>query len=1329
MTEDRMSQFAAVQIPKPTDEQTFERQNVVLWRGLLKDPNVQKVGRRGQGQSGVDLVGQRGRDPTQWVGVQCKLKGAGKQLTEAEVRAEVAAALEFTPSLREYFIVTTAPDHAPLQALARQLTLEHHKTGRPMEVQVWGWNTLEDRILEDVDAHKAFDPSFSAFGAKLADTVTEVRVTQIEIRDRAETAFSQIQADLRDIKRMGAASGRISDDTQRDAIEALLDGQIDDIRAGIDEDAATAQLHFERLLQRVGDTASGRILFRIEANIGACKLALGDEAGAAERLIAAHLRAPEEPKAVINRVLGLLLKREWTTARQVAAQALADGLEDPTLASYVIQACRFEPSVDDPLSGLPKVLWSAPPVKVTLIDFRRHRGDKDWRSDARRLLRELPDDDHLRRIAAEADIEDALDHVNTEATRQLGGDLRDRVVAATVALRELWEKANNSGNGPQSDDAGICANLLLGLHLLEDFATAFQVADQAREAFAEDAELARYVAIVWMDGGAAERIDEILPLLEQETAGRLIAFRFETNRQNWPKAATLASDALTAAPDSERGVIEVLATIAKLEVAGGDREPDLTALLETVHEDPRSAILIASHARQLGLEELAQQAYDKAQSLLTPDSHIARRLMVARHAYRLEDWSVVAEALDGWIDVTTDSEELRVLARAYVNERPARRRGGKFFRSLPQPLRELPAYSQAAGLFHFNQGALPAAEPALRRGMAGGMLLSALALFETLARQGREHEIGPLVAGLDPDALVGEPESRMRLARFMKMAGNGEGAARLAWETLRAAPDDADVAMGYFGLVVMDTGDRLIPDVTTVSPGTWIDLRSDDNSTAQFLIVEENARTDAGEATVDHPLVKKALGLRVGDTFEMETGLAGMARTWRVEGLKHKYLWAFHDICENFETRFPDARGLWRFTVQDDDIQPALDLIKRMGEADERKAALYLDKGLPLSMVASQFTGGSIGFADFVRRLGRDIETSVGLDQERLAALELIQTRRDRGVVLDAYTAWTVATMELFPVLKSVFGIIRLPESAISELRGLRRRFSDRDGESLTLGWADGEFFGSRMSAEETAGQLVQLDGFIAALEQNCEIVPVEAPDVLKPVEEAIALNFGCQVLDPAYLALDRNLLSEDRRYRDAVREMQGVASLWLQPVLVWARDHDVITDVQYAEHLVGLCARRHGHVGSDGRSFAIIFDQDDSDTLVRFRELTRYLAGPTADMVSHLIVTIGLINTLWRTPERSPLKVMKATGILIEALIREPTRPWAQVLAVLGMELDEGPAAYVRGWVRGHFLPTAELQAAINDLKSIDGVVIRETLRRQAGRSRHRFDSPRPGV
>ena len=132
----------------------------MLWRCILKDPNVQLIGRSGQDQKGVDLVGYRDRNLNAPVGIQCKLKQEGRHLTAREIDASVESALLFKPELREYFIVTTAPDDANHQELARKWSSSNARNGRALAVHVWGWGTLQQHVLKYADATSAFDPTY-----------------------------------------------------------------------------------------------------------------------------------------------------------------------------------------------------------------------------------------------------------------------------------------------------------------------------------------------------------------------------------------------------------------------------------------------------------------------------------------------------------------------------------------------------------------------------------------------------------------------------------------------------------------------------------------------------------------------------------------------------------------------------------------------------------------------------------------------------------------------------------------------------------------------------------------------------------------------------------------------------------------------------------------------------------------------------------------------------------------------------------------------------------------------------------------------------------------
>ncbi|MEZ2142262.1 hypothetical protein AAE026_08140 [Bradyrhizobium sp. DN5] len=156
-----MGGFEPTHIRIPKNDTDFETKTVVLFKGILKDPGVKRLGRRGQGQDGVDVVGYRDGDLRYLVGIQCKLKGPKEKLTAAEVREEVRKALKYKPALAEYFIVTSAPNDTKLDQLAQTLSKQQRAKGRKIRIEVWGWGVLEERINEDLEAKNAFDPGWS----------------------------------------------------------------------------------------------------------------------------------------------------------------------------------------------------------------------------------------------------------------------------------------------------------------------------------------------------------------------------------------------------------------------------------------------------------------------------------------------------------------------------------------------------------------------------------------------------------------------------------------------------------------------------------------------------------------------------------------------------------------------------------------------------------------------------------------------------------------------------------------------------------------------------------------------------------------------------------------------------------------------------------------------------------------------------------------------------------------------------------------------------------------------------------------------------------------
>lgn len=145
----------------PKTWQQFEELCADVFAAEWSDPALVRHGCGGQAQDGVDIYGQCGN---RWpVGLQCKRKSRWPvtTLTKKEIDKEVAAALKFSPKLRSFYILTTAPDDKALQKHARDITVRHKKK-RLFDVTVLGWGEICQRATR---YQNVADKHFGASGS------------------------------------------------------------------------------------------------------------------------------------------------------------------------------------------------------------------------------------------------------------------------------------------------------------------------------------------------------------------------------------------------------------------------------------------------------------------------------------------------------------------------------------------------------------------------------------------------------------------------------------------------------------------------------------------------------------------------------------------------------------------------------------------------------------------------------------------------------------------------------------------------------------------------------------------------------------------------------------------------------------------------------------------------------------------------------------------------------------------------------------------------------------------------------------------------------------
>jgi tetratricopeptide (TPR) repeat protein len=1302
-----MSLLAATQIPKPGDDQAFERASVVLWRGLLADRSIQRNGRRGQRQNGVDLFGIRDGDADWHVGIQCKLKSEGHVLSEAEIRGEVTKALTFKPALKEYYVTTTAPDDVVMQELAREITKELAADGRVMRVFVWGWNTLEERISEDAAARRAFDPTYTLFSEEILAEARLISAGQSEMRHEVVAGFSRVEAMIAAVN--GLLASPPGDSTvEVNAIEAQLDARIDEYRElNNSGQTRTAMPLLERLLERIGASASGRILFRIKANIGHCLLALGKDDEAAAMLLASYDHAPGEPKAIANKALGLLLRGDWQELLPFGKSQLEIDPSNAWLAGFLVQAARFDMSATDPLGLVPEQLHRTAPVQIGLVDFVRRRGKPgEWWGPARQLLAEHPSEPNAVQFAAEADLDEILTSRRFQCMRVFSSAERQRLEAATATLTSQWDRQRVTDGPLRPEDAALCGNVVVGLAALGEFSRALDIARQGLALAPHDTELLIRAAAVAVEAHDDKLAGELLPKLPATADSVVLKLGFHAARADWPEVVRIFEEDALLIPSAEKPIISATAKLAAIKIGvvdPDDRRRQIVAVADEAASDARASIVVADFARREQMEDIADAAFETALKHIDNDSHAADRLMVAHHANRRRDPAIVVDLLDGWVAEDHDSDELRMLAAALVNDSPIRQRALSFFGRLAKKVRELPYFLHAEGLLHFNRGALPEAEIALRKAVAARPHLdNFLALFSVLHRLDRGDDVKAFLNDIDLATVEGTPGQKMLMAQMMRKAGQGPKALQYAYTVLQSARNDQKAVLRYFGLIMIDPEESLIPSAETVGVDTWVRLENDRHEGHAFLIEEGANRPADDVVSPSHPIAAAAHGLRVGDEFEIPVGLGG-TRRWRIAEIKHKYLYALHDVMENFENRFPDAKGFYKITMQDGDVQPALEQVRRAAESSRKLADLYLKNNCPISFIVANGGRDTIRLFEYIRFLDFDIRVCLGTEAERLAARDLLAVHRRAGAVLDAYAAWTVSTMDAFDVLQSVLGALITPHTVIDEIKNLRDEQEMTTERSMTMTWHNGEYIRQEHTAEDIAARRDYIIEQLARIETSCSVRPVVAPD--EPTDVAVLINqsFGSHVLDAANLAGTAHLLvSEDMYYRRHAGAACAAKGVWLQAIFSFAHESGLIDDRRYVNLLIKLAWRRHGHLALNSSTMLAVLRQDVEQGVENFKAISHFIGTRNAELRSHIEVSTEFLNQLWNEFGRFNLRGMQATSVLLDRILRFRTEDWALVLASIRRGCSSAVQQYIDGWIAGHFLDANAVANAAAEIESV---------------------------
>lgn len=1286
----------------PEHEGDFERHCRVLFAEIINDSNLKLVATRGKNQGGFDLIGTRNGDPEQTVGIQCKNKPKGGKLVLADVRSDIARMLQFEPPVTEIYVVTTASDDHSYDKLAIELRKAQKDLGRSVDIQIWGWDTLTARILSSPAALAAFDPDRSAStGTLLAHSAETLSLQHesLEIQREMQTAVTELLASRQALDPVEASS--------RADIDEVLHKQIDDIRDLLNTGRPKTALDLLEKLAANSSSQSVAIRARIKANMGHAIMRLGDERRGGEFLLEAYALNPDDAKLKANRILGLVLTDHAREAVDFARSLFNAGEGDETVASFLYQAAAVldeDMAPDDIVGGQ---FSSDENVAIgRAVYLRKHRGAFEWRDYANTVAAEHSGSQILLRLSAEATLDEIYER------RSFGpGDAnkedREAMERAVVMLHAIWESAKSQEDAGQQQVISIAANLVTAYRALRNPKAADEVGKQALALAPNDEALLLATSHIDIISDRAEAaVEKLLGLPEsrQRTTALLGAY---ASLGQWSDVAEFATTERRQALDGlDMQAFDCIALDARFRVGKViDERSALGDLVAAWPEELHVAASAADIARQY-YPEMFDELFDRAMALAQKPAPISERMVLAELALRSDRYDAAVEVLNGHVDLNEPSEPLGWLAMAFVNSTAASD-AHAFFDSLPETVLDSPRFSRMAGTAEYNRGDLASAEKHLKRALQVDPddLRSTLMLEGTLIREGRDDDAIAFIQTVDETKSRGSPLEKMRLAVSLRRAGEASRAFGLAFDVASRNRDNEAVASAFPQLLFMSEASLPGADILNgIQDGFWFRLEGQGTADIEGLL-SNDAIPGAHCHSADQVLGKALLGKNIGDEVVLPERL-GIERRYVVREIKHRWIWLAHDIMHSHAARFPDSASMVQMTMQDNDVQPILDIVRK-GEQDVLDIVdTYRASPLPLAFIAALRSGDVVGFAHRVTASGGDIKTCVGLLEERRLAQEYVSRARNRGAVFDTYTLVMAEAFELLPPLREYFGRLLISRDTMDDFTEWRQRQSLNVGrETMALSYEGEQAVKHVQSVDDNSRQLEILDRLIANVRNHCEIMPLEGgtePEAARMQQAGLD-----DLLEPIRIARSKDvlLLSDDLHFRQLAQQMGVRRSAWLQAVGLDLLGQRSMSRHEYALLVARLANRRHHFLSLDTDTLLELLDLENDEDDLTFNLVARNIGGPQAHLQTHANVFMEFAARVWNCRMPSWRKG-RAIGRLLENLLNGRGSQTNELLDAIEKLLSSRRSTldqhydlaldYVQGWRRGHFLSASTRREAV---------------------------------
>lgn len=1281
-------------MPRPLDWQAFQRNCVILFRAVLRDPNAMEYGRNGQTQQGIDILGRRGGVGEHHVGIQCRC--VAKPLKFAKIMKDCRDALRLKAVLKEIIFVTTAKDDRAASDAALEVERQLAAEGHAVSVAIYGWGALQNLVATHEEAYLAFCPSAVASNGNLP---LSVQGTNQEAR--LELA-SQIAEALR-------LSGLIvSPETVPEGSAAEDPG----LHAKIDTYRDLLTVERQPLLARKG--LSGLLgsdltrkpwaLFRIRTNLASVAFELGEHDEAATLLEAAHAIRPNDPSAIANLALARTVEGRFAEGVVLARASLTLDPKNGHAVLVLLQAIARTDWTGEPDELVPAEQAGTEHADLGIAEFIRRRDSAGWAERSIQLAARHPDSKEFRAINATAVLFLALE-ADSIISGGIGPVTAKQLASAADDLKELAQHQAKVGYSDERDRVAYLSNACLLLRLCGRHADIVELlgASPAVTGKTPQLRLQKALALTML-----HLRDEALSCLSGDTEIENSLYAAELLGVNDPEAALEAALGVSDPADDPRLAKLRWRLVAETALACGRPEAVRLAVVGLRNLDPTdtvAAILEIRQRRQEGVRDAELRAALRSLAKnVTASTDLTARYFLACDLLKEDLPEEACQVLDGRVDLRRASPAATLWLQCLASAR----RDEAFHRALATAAPEISSDGEVlwlAAAHAWNIGQLEPAEAAV------GRLLTAdpqngparLLKVEIFARQNRFPELMAELAAKLEDLSLGRLQDRFRVASLLGYFGYRDRAAAYAYRLFLENRDEPQAWITLSNLVLgtstVSGVEMPVWTADVVAEGMAVDVAYDDGGTS-FFVIEPNRRlrgVDQESWEPDHPLATVLAGLAKGATFVGPDGRPGV-----VQAVRHKYVARFHHVLDHFRTRFPDQSGFEGIRIAPGEpggLDELLGKLKGRKQWFEQEMREYSDGPWPLGVLASRLGTDTIDAAEGLAANGVWRKVASGGEAERAEAAKSVRSNGGRGCVLDLASFWTAWNLGALNSVVAVAGRAHVAMSVLDQLEARRSRLvaASRDG-LQTAGFRDGQILLTETTPEDVQAITCDTERAIAWLRSNATIVPLVAGNKLPPEFREHLRNARGDTLDALAVAshVELLLLTDDLPTRQLAISLGNVMTCWTHHLLGIALSAKKITKEAFVASTVGLIEAKHDYIGVSGETLlgALVIDAKIGSSPGRsFNAVVSMIGGPRAEPISHVRTAVSCLLALW-SRRIGGVDRERATALMLRRLLYGRAEDFGRILGsvLISVRLNRPLELFVFNWIRGNFIPLSSI-------------------------------------